>query len=412
MKQLCAILCCLVLLLSCCSCTALPPRTLTSSSTVAAVTTTSVPAKPLPYDEAIDQGCYYYQDLCPEQKENYDALYDAIREGEASDTDISDFFNDKDNSPYIGISVTLPNPLSEKEEIEALYHAVLDDHPDIFYVLSFAYEYVTLPDDSKRYTKIALRYFLNAEQRTKAAQEIALAVSELTAGFDDPVLSEYDKELLVHDRLLERCRYDQDSADLNELGRIEDAVAESFSAYGALCKGLAVCEGYTRAMMLLLNHMGIHTVPVYNDNHVWNLVWIDGAPYHLDATWNDQEDAVLHSYFNVTDEELLRGREIHEQTPVLPECTATDGAYFIRTDTDLSGASREEILGVIALQMEQYDLFELRFSADGYETALALLDSDTFFDEIYSFVSDERLSAWSSFYTISDNEMYTIALFI
>lgn len=412
MKQLSALLVCLALLLSCCSCTALLPYIHTPPTDYAlpTVSTKAAAAAPLPYDEAIKEGRYYYQALSPEQQENYDALYNAICETDAFDTDVSDFFSDEQDGQIVGVKVLLPYPLLDKDQLDVLYHAVLDDHPDIFYVISFAYKYIILPDNSVRYTQMVLRYFLNAEQRAAARQEIALAVSELTQGLDDPSYSEYDKELLIHDRLLKRCRYDDNSAELNELERMEEALPESFSAYGALCKGLAVCEGYTRAMMLLLDHVDICTVPVYSENHVWNLVWIDGLPYHLDATWNDDEDMVLHTYFNVTDRELLRGREIYKQTPALPNCTATDNAYFVRTGTDLSDSSEQEILESIAAQMEQYDRFELLFSSDNYETALDMLSDDAFFDELYPFVSDERLSVWSDFYAICNDNMCTIAM--
>ena len=53
-----------------------------------------------------------------------------------------------------------------------------------------------------------------------------------------PNMTDYQKELAVHDYLVENCEYDIEAVNSSKFK------AESFTAYGALCLGLAVCEGY------------------------------------------------------------------------------------------------------------------------------------------------------------------------
>lgn len=64
-----------------------------------------------------------------------------------------------------------------------------------------------------------------------------------------------------------------------------------WTAYGALVKKEAVCQGYAAAFHLILSHLGI---PVVNDfgtadgqQHVWNQVLIDGQWLYVDVTFND-----------------------------------------------------------------------------------------------------------------------------
>ncbi|MGN1227198.1 MAG: transglutaminase domain-containing protein, partial [Christensenellales bacterium] len=68
------------------------------------------------------------------------------------------------------------------------------------------------------------------------------------------------------------------------------------TAYGALCNGYAVCEGYARALKVLLDEMGINNILVYGyllsnqgayEEHMWNYVEIEHKWYAIDSTLND-----------------------------------------------------------------------------------------------------------------------------
>lgn len=101
--------------------------------------------------------------------------------------------------------------------------------------------------------------------------------------------SDYDKVKKAHDYLCNHVKYTQD-------GR-----AEIHMAYGALVEGKAVCEGYAISFQRLMEAMGIPCYiasgKVQGEGHAWNLVQLNGQWYHLDATWDDQENRIIYNYF-------------------------------------------------------------------------------------------------------------------
>ena len=137
---------------------------------------------------------------------------------------------------------------------------------------------------------------------------------------------EYSAELFIHDYIVNNCTYTEDAKN-------------SSSAYGCLIENEAVCSGYSRAAMLLLKKAGIESMLVGGTgitsesdsiSHMWNLVWIDGNPYHLDVTWDDPTSAnnnLSHMYFNLTTEEISVD---HKDISVDIECVSTDANYFVR----------------------------------------------------------------------------------
>lgn len=81
----------------------------------------------------------------------------------------------------------------------------------------------------------------------------------------------------------------------------------SFSAYGAIVDGVAVCDGISSAMKLLCNIEGIECIEVSgigittsgSENHSWNKVKIEGEWYIVDATWGRNSGYVNHRYFMI-----------------------------------------------------------------------------------------------------------------
>ena len=95
---------------------------------------------------------------------------------------------------------------------------------------------------------------------------------------NNPMLSDTEKALLLHDRLCVSVQYEYYGAS-----------EAAHTAYGAFVNGSAVCQGYTMAYMYLLNRVGIKNYYCASDGlyHAWNIVYIDGKPYHVDTTWDD-----------------------------------------------------------------------------------------------------------------------------
>lgn len=96
-------------------------------------------------------------------------------------------------------------------------------------------------------------------------------------------LSDVEKALLLHDRLVVWCEYD--------ISRYNDKTIpdESYSAYGVFAKKVAVCMGYALAYDYLLWQVGIDSYYCSSDvlNHAWNIVYVNNSTYHVDVTWDD-----------------------------------------------------------------------------------------------------------------------------
>ncbi len=136
--------------------------------------------------------------------------------------------------------------------------------------------------DSDRVCKIGLYYVLGADELPQAKQAIEESIDRALGWFDSDA-TDFEKAQALHDYLVRTCAYD------NNVAGTDAATSPSRTAYGALVKGRAVCQGYTLAYKLLLSRAGIPAIYVVSDsmNHSWNMVELDGSWYHVDATWDD-----------------------------------------------------------------------------------------------------------------------------
>ncbi|MCB2313991.1 DUF5050 domain-containing protein [Clostridium tagluense] len=126
-------------------------------------------------------------------------------------------------------------------------------------------------------------------------------------------MSDLEKELAIHQYVVKNTAYDYENYKSGTL------TEDSYTAYGTLIIGKAVCQGYADTMKLLLNLAGIEAKVVKEDAyvkkelHAWNLVKIDGEYYHLDATLDDpvpdEGDKVAYTYFNLSDEKISKDHE-------------------------------------------------------------------------------------------------------
>ncbi|MBR2907900.1 MAG: hypothetical protein IKC26_07675 [Clostridia bacterium] len=205
------------------------------------------------------------------------------------------------------------------EELQTVIDAYRRDYTHHFWFGStYSYEY-----DSKTVHNLLPSYLMTGGALETAKTAFEGSADEILSGISDS-MSDFDKELYLHDALAERVVY------------VESANAHN--AYGAIVEGRAVCEGYAEALQYLLHRVGIPSFIALGsslnpstgttENHAWNYVQIDGQYYHVDLTWNDQGSELYHAYFNVTD---ARIREDHEILPCaysVPSCTSEDHFYF------------------------------------------------------------------------------------
>ncbi len=116
-------------------------------------------------------------------------------------------------------------------------------------------------------------------------------------------MSNEDKIKEAHNYIINNSKYDKDRSDNNIVKYKSD------TAYGSLLEGYSLCGGYTDAMELFLEDMGIKSYKISSENHVWNAVYLNDAWYHLDLTWDDPittdgSDILEYNFFLITTSEL------------------------------------------------------------------------------------------------------------
>lgn len=133
-------------------------------------------------------------------------------------------------------------------------------------------------------------------------------VDEIYNQIITPDMTNVDKIKAIHDYIINNTVYDNEKAD-NLHNQDYVAKYRSQTAYGPLIEGFGICGGYSDAMTLFLNKMNLKNYKISSDNHVWNLVNLDGSWYHLDLTWDDpvvntKENLLLHNFFLISSSEL------------------------------------------------------------------------------------------------------------
>lgn len=225
-----------------------------------------------------------------------------------------------------------------------------------------------------RYTKSD---FNHRRDNTKAA----LNKARYTVGkLISTGLSDYDKEKKLHDYLINTTRYDYQNY-------LKDTLPdESFTAYGCLVKGVAVCEGYSRAMKLLCDLSSLECTVVSGkskngsrwEGHAWNIVKVDGEYYHLDVTNDDpvSKDGgsiLAYYYFNLPDSEMLRTSTWDKAN--FPACTSTVNSYYYKNSmvAESRSAFDKAVQAALALKKTMIELKVGDYSDNNYSNLSELV---------------------------------------
>lgn len=91
-----------------------------------------------------------------------------------------------------------------------------------------------------------------------------------------------EKIRIIHDYIINNADY-----DILKTKNKDDNTYRSSTAYGVLVQGYGICSGYSDAMAIFLDKLNIINYKISNDQHIWNLVYLDGEWLHLDLTWDD-----------------------------------------------------------------------------------------------------------------------------
>lgn len=135
------------------------------------------------------------------------------------------------------------------------------------------------------------------------------AIKEINTILDDFVekninnsMSTKDKIKIIHDYIINNTEYDKLKTE-----NINDNTYQSNTAYGVLVEKFGICSGYSDTMKLFLDKLNIINYKISNDQHIWNLILLDGEWFHLDLTWDDpisDKNITRDNYFLIDNETL------------------------------------------------------------------------------------------------------------
>jgi len=209
-----------------------------------------------------------------------------------------------------------PKAKASREQIYVLAYRINDLYGPLY--VNSEYELLDAVEQTDK------KMFFKNDRAKQIYEEAVRVVGEIIK----PGMSDMEKEIAVHDYIILHTAYDQENY-------LKDTLPDdSFSAYGVLFKGIAVCQGYAYAAHLLLELAGIDSqivIGTANDiSHGWNKVKINNEYYNLDVTWDDpvpdEQGRLIYSYFNVTDKELLKDHVWDASK--WPEATAVADNYY------------------------------------------------------------------------------------
>ena len=117
-------------------------------------------------------------------------------------------------------------------------------------------------------------------------------------------MSTKQKIKTLHDYIINETNY-----DTLKTKNIKDTTYKSNTAYGVLVEHYGICSGYSDTMAIFLNKLNIINYKISNDQHIWNLVYLNGDWLHLDLTWDDpvsDKNITRDNYFLITTNNLKK----------------------------------------------------------------------------------------------------------
>lgn len=292
-----------------------------------------LPAEGAPQTEAVEQlwqgeahrGLYGYECLTEEEKYWYVEMYDILNR----------MREDGELSLQSGKA-------PDEDQLDKIFQCLMNDYPELFFVTGYTCTSYTFAGEIAK-LNFAGKYSMTPEEREEKQKLIEDRAGVYLAGIPSDA-SDYEKVKYVYDTIVLETEYRKEAE-------------ESQNIYSVFVNHESVCQGYAKAAQYLLKRLDVNSTlvkgTVYGgENHVWNLVWIDGESYYMDPTWGDasyrltegEEDselfkpAVNYDYFCVTTRQLEKTHVIDMPIP-MPECDSMaanyyvmEGAYFTEYD--------------------------------------------------------------------------------
>lgn len=174
----------------------------------------------------------------------------------------------------------------------------------------------------------------NGQEKTMQTQMLAAARDIARQAMREP--DTYSRVKAAHDILAQQNQYGH-----SMLGSPNEKYAHV--AYSALIPNDAydpVCDGYAKALKMVLDEMGVPCVCVISPTHMWNNVKMDdGLWYNVDLTWDDGSAVLDWDYFLVGSQTVVAGlvyskEPSHvEQDPFTESGVSLGGAKYPKKNT-------------------------------------------------------------------------------
>ena len=275
---------------------------------------------------------YYFKQLTEEEQRVYRELLKGIRV--------------REKEFYLTIS--------DDDSIDRSYHAVLKDHPEIFWVHNREKIYKTTYSDSD-YCFFTPGYTYTDSEIDEIQTAMEQSFQEVRALIPEDA-GDYEKVRIVYTYVIDHTQY--------QTGEDDQSIA------GVFWKKSAVCAGYAGAVQYLLERLDIPCIYVdgstkgSTEGHAWDIVKIGQEYYYVDATNGDQPDflngdaAQLEEHKTIIYDYLCPFPEEYEKTYTpseeltVPACTAKDLDFYVLNQGYFEDYSWQDIYDYCKMRLD------------------------------------------------------------
>ena len=275
---------------------------------------------------------YYFKQLTEEEQRLYRELLKGIRA--------------REKEFYLTIS--------DDDSIDRSYHAVLKDHPEIFWVHNREKIYKTTYSDSD-YCVFTPGYTYTDSEIDEIQTAMEQSFQEVRALIPEDA-GDYEKVRIVYTYVIDHTQY--------QTGEDDQSIA------GVFWKKSAVCAGYAGAVQYLLERLDIPCIYVdgstkgSTEGHAWDIVKIGQEYYYVDATNGDQPDflngdaAQLEEHKTIIYDYLCPFPEEYEKTYTpseeltVPACTAKDLDFYVLNQGYFEDYSWQDIYDYCKMRLD------------------------------------------------------------
>lgn len=175
-----------------------------------------------------------------------------------------------------------------------------------------AYEHINFSIDTLGKIKISITKKYSYQQIT----EIVNFIDQFIKQNIEVNMNDREKIKIFHDFVTNNTVYD---LDYNHYIDKNLYPYHSYNAYGPLIEGKGICSGYSDAMAIFLDKIGVKNYRIVSDKlkvseedlHTWNILYLGNEWYHLDLTWDDPvtsngQHVILYDFYLLTTEQLKK----------------------------------------------------------------------------------------------------------